>query len=484
MPMPAKRRSEKPFRTGATEATRVVPAEGRCSRLHKLKPVLPQPQRESMRLAQRASPRPGLGQAAGKAGGGVRRVPGRPPRGTPHPGWQPPPRISLIPPCDRSSQFPPPDPPYTARLHYATSESEIPNDHDDEETRGGGAGCFLLCTAGALRAAAISPGLDHAINDVFKRVDRLSPMPYGKVYTLTVGGKPMTAPPDDFLRRRTGREILESGMSDGGGDNAIAAVYLLEQQGYETRFIDSAEISTQSLAYGFSGAPMVAVRDRESGAWVRVDVARHEYSYPFSLSDKSFYGSYWIGFRGRLADYPAHDPRVAEEVLSGHAQTIPPEVLNQHLFRFQFTVDASLIGPDGKYRNPNLEGLLRDNGKVLAAHGVHPVNTIAITLVAGRQDAESHLEYSHGEGWVCTLGLESACGLGLVSYFEERLNGVLDRGEPLHAVGAPATPVAPATSATPAWLPWTASESCAPGFSGCSSGSAAGWPVARPRLRM
>src|ERR1019366_1175427 len=96
-------------------------------------------------------------------------------------------------------------------------------------------------------------------------------MPYGHVYSLTVGGKSITAPPDEFLRRRTGQEILESGMSDGCGDNAFAFLYLMEKQKYQAYFVDSAQISTQSLEYGFAGHAVVAVRDTGNGQWVRVD---------------------------------------------------------------------------------------------------------------------------------------------------------------------------------------------------------------------
>jgi hypothetical protein len=300
---------------------------------------------------------------------------------------------------------------------------------------------FVLCTAGVLWPAASLPDARQSVSDAFDKVAKLKPIPQDRVSTLTVAGRPMTGGPDDFLRRRTGAEILESGITTGCGDNAIALLYLLEKQGFETRFIDSAEISTRSLEYGFSGHAVVAVRDAVRDQWILADPTRSIYVFPWTLSDKSFYGNYWIGFRGRLADYPVHDPESLKKFYRDTLATVPPDVLNQRLFRFAFTVDRSLIGGDRKYRNPNLDRMLRENGKILAAHGVHPVNRVAIRLVAGGNDGVSRLEYSDRDGWVCTLGLQSACSFGLVSYFEERLNDAREKGQ-LHAMPAPSVPSA------------------------------------------
>ena len=300
---------------------------------------------------------------------------------------------------------------------------------------------FILCAASPLRPATAPPDVRQSIEDAFRRVGKLQPMPYGVTYTIMVGGKLMTGGPDDFLRRRTGAEILESGMTDGCGDNAIAFLYLMEKQGFETLFIDSAQISTQSLEYGFAGHAVVAVRDEERDQWILADPTRSIYVFPWTLSDKSFYGNYWIGFRGRLTGYPAHDPDSLKKFYRDTLKTIPPGILNQRLFRFVFTVDRSLIGGDHKYRNPNLDRMLRENGKILAAHGIHPVNWVAIRLVAGGNDGTSRLEYSDRDGWVCTLGLQSACSLGLVSYFEERLNDAREKGQ-LHAMPVPSPPSA------------------------------------------
>ena len=313
---------------------------------------------------------------------------------------------------------------------------------------------FLLCAAGALRAQ----GSFRYRPEVFDRVRALKPMEDGKVYTLSAGGKPLTGRPYDFLRRRTPEEILASGLTADSGDIAIVTVYLAQKHGLEAELVDSAEISTQTLEYGSAGIAATAVRDPESGTWARMDAASGAYSFPFRPTDKLLYGNHWVGFRGRLADYPVHDPESLNKFYRDTLKTMPPEVLNKHLFRFRFTVDSSLLNPNGTYRNPNLGRFLGGNGKFLAAHGVHPVHEIAIRLVAGLRGAESYLEYwDDKEEWVCFLGVENPCGLDLVSYFERRLNDAQEKDQ-LHASvasAASATPPAPTALATLPWLLWT-----------------------------
>jgi hypothetical protein len=323
---------------------------------------------------------------------------------------------------------------------------------------------FLLCAAGALRAQQTKHAVGNpayavyeAASEVFNRVKDLKPMDYGKVYTLSAGGKPMTGVPYDFLRRRTAQEILASGLTTGNGDNAIVALFLVQKRGLEAAFVDTAQISTESLESGFSGTAVIAVRDPGDGAWARIDPAINGYSKSFPPTEKRIDGNYWVGFRGRLADYPAHDTESLKKFYRNTLNSIPPEVLNENLFRFRFTVDSSLLNRNGTYRNPNLDRFLADNGKILAAHGVHPVHEIAIRLAAGLQDAESYLEYSDDKKeWVCFLGLEHPCGLRLVSYFEWRLNYAKEKDQ-LHAgvaSAAPATPPAPTSLATVPWLLW------------------------------
>jgi len=309
---------------------------------------------------------------------------------------------------------------------------------------------LLAGAAGAQAPPGISPKLQRAMQDVFGRVSRLRVMDRSEFYGVSVGGKFMMGTPDKLARRRTGQEILDSGISNGAADGALAAAYLFEQQGYETRFIDAVKISTQALEGNFSGLTCIAVRDTVAGVWVLFESSPFLAYSPFDFGDQVLNGNYWIGFRGRLAEYPVHDPEALKSFYRDTFRAIPPEALNYHLFRFQFTVDPSL-GADGKYRNPHLGAFLADNGKILAAHGVHPVREIPIRLVAGGKDASVRLDRSGRDGWSCRLGLDNPCGPGLTGYFEDAASGGMARQPPnVTFVNLSSSPIepAPARSAT------------------------------------
>ena len=84
------------------------------------------------------------------------------------------------------------------------------------------------------------------IEVVLAETGKLRDMPNGRVYQLPVGGKIVTGQADDFLRLRSGPEILASGLACGWGDYAISFIYLMEQCGFQANLVDSAEISAQS----------------------------------------------------------------------------------------------------------------------------------------------------------------------------------------------------------------------------------------------
>lgn len=277
---------------------------------------------------------------------------------------------------------------------------------------------YLLLLAAALFALpSQSAGPHKAIEEAFARIAAIKSMNNGPIYELPAGGKPMRGKSDDFLRRRTGAEVLASGLSSGCGDYAVAFIHLMEERGFHTMLVDSAEISTPSLRSNFSGHAVVAVRD--GPRWILADPTRRQIiSENWSPSDKMFDDRYWIGFRGPLSEYPAHDPESLRQFYKATLKTIPPEVLNQRLVRLRFTVDASLVGPDKEYLNPNLAGFLQNNGKFLESLGIRPEKEIPVLLVKGGDDYHSDVKYSAEAGWVCALGRKSSLSPSFVSFLE------------------------------------------------------------------
>ena len=248
----------------------------------------------------------------------------------------------------------------------------------------------LLCTAGALWPAPISPVLTKAINDAFDKT------------------------PD----------------AGGPRESTIAAAHLFEQRGFETQFVEAVKISTGNLVNADSAYTAVAVHDPQTGLWVRVDLNRHEYSWPWGSDDKKFYGNLWIAYRGPLTKSPASDAESAKKFYRQAIDAIPKSVLNETLFRFRFTVASTEIGPDGKYLNPQVDQFLRENGKILEAHGIHPLTEVPIGIWDNGENADMRLEYWPGSGWFCLVGRQARMDLTLVTLMEDRLNEAREKGTP------------------------------------------------------
>jgi hypothetical protein len=239
---------------------------------------------------------------------------------------------------------------------------------------------------------------------------------------LNVGGKKVMGEGDDFLRRRTGAEILDSGLSSGCGDYAIVFVYLMEKRGFQTLFIDSAEISLSSLESHFSGHVVVAVRDPANQRWLLADPTNKRIiTNNWSTSDQTFYGDrFWIGYCGPLDKYPVHTPDELKDFYARTLKSVPPDFWNQHIFRFIFKVDPSLIGTNGNYLNPNIPRLAENQEAAFAKFGIRPEKESNVRLVKGN-DAYDTLTYSDEAGWICTLSLQAACSSSLVNYMQAKV---------------------------------------------------------------
>jgi hypothetical protein len=145
-------------------------------------------------------------------------------------------------------------------------------------------------------------------------------------------------------------------------------------------------------------------------------------SNDWSLNNKTFYGDrFWIGYCGPLAKYPAHNPEELKEFYSRTLQNIPPDFWNRHIFKLTFKVDSSLMAGDGSYLNPNVPKLGKKQEDALAKFHIRPEKEINVLLVKGGDDANSTLAYSDERGWVCTLGLKSACSLHFVAYMQDKV---------------------------------------------------------------
>ena len=161
-----------------------------------------------------------------------------------------------------------------------------------------------------------------------ERVQKLQGMDTRKKYELEARGTRITGYPDDFLRRRTPAEILESGLSCGCGDYASAFYSLIESQGLQVIYIDAVALNYSAIEGGDSGHTGVAVKDKESGNWILVDPTDDKILSgnwdPASTLYESPAGRFWIGYKGPLDKYLV---RSHSELRTFYADTLSVEPL-------------------------------------------------------------------------------------------------------------------------------------------------------------
>ncbi len=286
------------------------------------------------------------------------------------------------------------------------------------------AGALLLSLS--LGKAASAADLEKTVAKAFAGMRGLRDMNPGQQYTLPIADKPVTGPKELFLRRRESAEILQSGLSCGCGDYAITFLRLMEAQGVPARMVDGADISTASLLNHFSGHAVVAVQDPTKHVWWLVNstdrtVLSKNWS-PKSQSFQAFNHTFWIGYNGPIAGYPARNADALQRFYTATLRKVPVSFLNQHLRRLNFSVDPSLRTDKGQFKNPHLASFLTLQSQVFQTYKVNPLQVVNVKLVRGKDDNESHIEALSKDQWRASLGLQSACSPSLLAYFEERVN--------------------------------------------------------------
>ena len=279
------------------------------------------------------------------------------------------------------------------------------------------------------QTASDKAGVISLIQAAFNSVAKLTNMEQGKRYEVPVGGVPETSPGDDFLRRRTGREVFDSGLSCGCGDHALAFMHLMESSGLEMLIVDGAEISFRALEHHFSGHVVVAVKIPKDGTWLLVDPTQRKIiDENWQRDAKTFYDNrFWIGYAGPLAGYPAHSPDELRQFLGKTLSTVPPEVFNRQMMKFRFKLDASMFGTDGKCVNPHAEKMNERQDSLLKEYKITPAREVDVLLVKGGDDASGTITFTEDHGWVATVGLRSACSSGYIDYMNQRVSAKVNR---------------------------------------------------------
>lgn len=285
---------------------------------------------------------------------------------------------------------------------------------------------FLITAAIFLPVSVSIAGsrMEKTIQEAFESLRELHSMRPGETYSVEVKGAIENGPKDQFLRRRTPSEVIESKLSSGCGDNALVFLERMERAGFDVLLIDSAEISSASLMNNFSGHAVVAVREKpspEKASWHLVDPTNMKViSDKWSRDERSFeaFGRFfWIGYCGPATDYQIHTPEELKNFYALTLSKVPPTVLASRLIKLNFDVNPSMMKPDGSFLNPRLSHFLEMQDSVLRKYEIQPTRTVSIVLKRGADDARSTLSLSEGR-WIAVIGADSGLSLSLLDYME------------------------------------------------------------------
>lgn len=266
------------------------------------------------------------------------------------------------------------------------------------------------------------------IKSAFDRVAGLRMMAEDgrSTYTLPARGQSLSGLCDDFLRRRTPDEILASGLSSGCGDYAAAFYGLMRQKGASLLYVDSAELSAASLLNRDNGHTGVAVKDPANGRWLLADPTNRKILSEAWSPDAKIYdgpaGRMWIGYVGRLEDYPVKSHDELKAFYDRTLRAVPAAVWDEELVRLEFSTGPSMLGPDGAYLNARCPQFLQRYGGVYDQLGVHPKRRAQVLFSDESLNAAGKDCRRTGAGsWECFVKRAAAMSPGWFSYIETQV---------------------------------------------------------------
>lgn len=287
------------------------------------------------------------------------------------------------------------------------------------------AALVAVVVALALSPASAKETALTAILDGLATVGRLRPFESGKVYEVAARGEKLSGRNDDFLRRRTPEEILASGYSCGCGDYAFAFYRLMKQKGFEVRYIDAAALTYKSVLDHFDGHTAVAVKEGGSGNWILVDPTFGKIiSGDWDPGSKLYIGpagSYWIGYRGALEEYPVRGPQQLKEFYSRTLATVPKDVWDSEL-RLRFVAGKTMAARP----NPRLPRFLESVETVYRTVSLDPARPVLVTLEDGgdrpSEDGGDTSCAKDQEGrWSCTISRKAGMSPGLIDWIARQV---------------------------------------------------------------
>ncbi|PIR18967.1 MAG: hypothetical protein COV48_04605 [Elusimicrobia bacterium CG11_big_fil_rev_8_21_14_0_20_64_6] len=266
----------------------------------------------------------------------------------------------------------------------------------------------LVMALSATAAASVQDDVDAALAQVAK----LEMMKAGRTYSLPARGEATTGRIEDFLCRRELDEILSSGLSTGCGDHAAAFYGLLRAKGISLRYIQVVELSAASLLDGFSGHTAVAVKDPQTDRWILVDPTNNKVlSKEWDSSSQIFHspaGRFWIGYIGRLEDYPVKTPAQLKTSFRRMLRMVPAADWDHEVVRLDFNSTASMFRADGSFVNSRYSAFLERYSQVYDDLGLQPEKWVTVEFADGGPGWQGDCKRTRADAWKCSVGRESA----------------------------------------------------------------------------
>lgn len=285
-------------------------------------------------------------------------------------------------------------------------------------------GCSPSPTAG-LGPAVWSPPQAGEVRALVERglrnMARIERMDSMKVYTLPVADGTWTGRAGTFLRRRTGEQVIESRLSTGCGDNALAFCRMMRSRGVKALVIDGVEMSIASLWHENSGHVVSAVWDEHDDKWILADPSRQKVLAADWLIDSPTFTSgprrYYVGLRCPPEEYPLEGPPGAKRFYRRTLDAVPKATWRDYLIGIRFVVDDSMRTEDGGALNPRVPEFVEATADALATRDIEPDRWVSVRIVPARGTAISHVRHTD-KGWTLVAGTGSAMGPSLLRHVE------------------------------------------------------------------
>jgi hypothetical protein len=288
----------------------------------------------------------------------------------------------------------------------------------------------VLLAGVLLFAAAAAPvrAKDTALVDILAGLDRmhgLRMMSEDKTYELPARGEKMSGRSDDFLRRRTPQEIMDSGLSTGCGDYAFSFYTLMKARGRDVLYADAAALTAHSLKNHFDGHTAVAVKDEASGNWILVDPTFGRIiSGDWDPKERLYVGPagrFWFGYVGKLEDYPVKGPEELKKFYAETLATVPKDVWAKIFIKYEFTIDDSMKLKGGGYTNPHVVEFIRRPDEFYEGMGVTPEKSVRVTLKDGVDDKADTCEKNDDATWTCWISRGAAMSQHMTDWMTDRI---------------------------------------------------------------